>query len=109
MKTYIIDIDGTICSLTEQNGYRNAKPFKDRINYFNQLYDQGNIINYWTARGGTSCIDWSELTKQQLAEWDVKYSSLSLGKPSYDVWIDDKAHNVDQYFEALMIPKEALD
>jgi hypothetical protein len=24
-----------------------------------------------------------------------------MGKPAYDVWIDDKAHNVDEYFSRL--------
>lgn len=95
---YMVDIDGTICTIT--NGeYRNAKPFKDRIHHFNQLFDQGYEIHYWTARGGNTGLDWSELTHQQLQEWGVKYTSLRLGKPSYDVWIDDKAINVETYFD----------
>ena len=96
---YIVDIDGTICTITEKNGYANAKPYGHRIEYFNHLYDQGHEIHYWTARGGSSGIDWTELTKLQLFDWNVKYTSLQLGKPSYDVWIDDKAHNVDEYFK----------
>lgn len=93
---YIVDIDGTICSNT-YGDYPNAKPFSDRIKHFNSLYDTGHEIHYWTARGANSGIDWSELTIAQLQKWDAKYTSVKLEKPSYDVWIDDKAFNSEQY------------
>ena len=47
---YIIDIDGTICSLTEGD-YDDVVPFYDKIKVFNRLYDSGHTIIYWTARG----------------------------------------------------------
>lgn len=95
---YVIDIDGTIC--TNTNGdYVNSVPFVDRINSINRLYDQGHKITYWTARGANSGIDWSELTEQQLDQWGCKYHDLRMKKPAYDVWIDDKAHNSERYFE----------
>lgn len=97
---YIVDIDGTICTNT-RGDYQSAEPFLDRIAYFNNLYDQGHEIHYWTARGGNSGIDWSALTRQQFANWQVKYTSLKLGKPVYDVWIDDKAFNCDTFFEEV--------
>ena len=94
---YIVDIDGTIC--TNTNGdYPNASPILNRINYFNMLYEQGHEVHYWTARGGNSGKDWAELTIKQLEEWGVKYTSAKMNKPAYDVWIDDKAYNVDNYF-----------
>lgn len=93
---YIVDIDGTICRSTNGD-YPNSVPFIDRINYFNALYDQGHEIHYWTARGRNSGINWNELTYFQLQQWNVKYTSLKLDKPSYDVWIDDKAINADAY------------
>lgn len=101
MKKLIIDIDGTICSDTDGGNYVNAKPLVERIAHFNKLYDEGYEINYWTARGSNSGKDWSALTKQQLDSWGVKYHSLKLGKPAYDIWIDDKAVNVDYYFDQL--------
>lgn len=97
---FIVDIDGTICSITN-GSYENATPFVDRIKHFNFLYDQGHQITYWTARGGTTGKDWSELTKQQLEEWNVKYIELLMKKPSYDIWIDDKAINVEDYFSDI--------
>ena len=94
---YIIDIDGTICTSTDGD-YASAEPFIDRINHFNRLFDQGHEIHYWTARGGNTGLDWSKLTEHQLTAWGVKYTSLKLGKPPYDYWIDDKAVNVESYF-----------
>lgn len=108
---YMVDIDGTICSLciveTEDGGtdnlYENAKPYRDRILHFNKLYDEGHEIHYWTARGANSntVAEKTELTIQQLKDWSVKFTSFSMGKPAYDIWIDDKAHNVDDYFLKL--------
>tara|TARA_Y100001937_G_C7074470_1_gene309943 strand:+ start:708 stop:1025 length:318 start_codon:yes stop_codon:yes gene_type:complete len=100
MSTYIVDIDGTICThKSPENKYEDAKPLKARINFFNKLYYQGHQIIYWTARGGASGVDYSELTKQQLDEWGVKRTELRMKKPSYDYWIDDKAHNVNEFFK----------
>ena len=31
-----------------------------------------------------------KLTKKQLKNWNLKYHKLIMGKPSYDVFIDDK-------------------
>jgi hydroxymethylpyrimidine pyrophosphatase-like HAD family hydrolase len=43
-----VDIDGTICS--QEEDYSNAKPYRERIQKINKLYDDGNEIIYWTAR-----------------------------------------------------------
>jgi hypothetical protein len=96
---YIIDIDGTICSNT-YGEYHKAEPFLHRIEHFNELFDLGNEIHYWTARGGNSGKDWTELTHQQIKDWGVKFTSVKLGKPPYDLWIDDKAVNVETYFSS---------
>lgn len=95
---YMVDIDGTIC--TNTNGdYQKSKPYVKRIEHFNKLFDEGHEIHYWTARGSNSGIDWTLLTKRQFADWQVKYTTLKLGKPAYDLWIDDKAINVENYFD----------
>jgi len=93
---YIVDIDDTICTSPTVNGrkdYANATPFTDKIKKVNDLFDEGHTIHYWTARGGITGIDWSELTAKQLDDWGCKYHSFRTGKPAYDVWIDDKAIN----------------
>jgi hypothetical protein len=95
---YMVDIDGTIFSDTHNSNYHEAKPLVDRIAHFNNLYDQGHEIHYWTARGGNSGKDWADLTMRQLKEYGVKYTTARTGKPAYDLWIDDKAINVEAYF-----------
>jgi hypothetical protein len=100
----ICDIDGTICNPVKENDqwvYIKHTPIVDRIERMNKLYDEGHTIIYWTARGSTSGIDHSELTQRQLDEWGVKYSELRLGKPSYDIWIDDKAFNDKAFFNDI--------
>ena len=95
---YIVDIDSTIFN-TEGSDYENAIPIKDRINRINYLFDQGHTIIYWTARGGQSGIDWYDFTVKQLYKAGCKYSRLLHKKPSYDIWIDDKAINSEDFFK----------
>lgn len=106
---YIIDIDGTICSITLNThgdvDYDLSQPYLKRIQHVNDLYDQGHDITYWTARGSASGLDRRELTEQQLARWGARYHRLELRKPVYDIWIDDKAHNSEIYFDEENIRK----
>lgn len=94
---FCFDIDNTICTDTKGK-YKKALPFIDRIAYVNNLYDEGHRIILFTARGGTTNIDWEELTKKQLKKWNVKYHELLFGKLNYDVWIDDKAQLAHKFF-----------
>ena len=54
MKRYCFDIDGTICNNT-WGEYDKAIPNYDRIERVNSLYDDGNHIIYFTARGMGTC------------------------------------------------------
>ena len=95
----MVDIDNTICT-TVDGDYENSKPMMDRIEYFNWLQEAELCeVHYWTARGANSGKDWSELTKRQLDEWGAKRSSLRCDKPAYDLWIDDKAVNSEDFFK----------
>ena len=95
---YYFDIDGTLCTSTEGN-YEKAAPLKERIKIVNELYEEGNIIHLYTARGSQTKIDWSELTKNQMTQWGVKYHTLNVGKPHYDLWVDDKAVSDKTFFK----------
>lgn len=94
---YMVDIDGTIFD-TIGTDYPNSEPIVERIEYFNKLYDEGHTIKYWTARGSNSGKNWYDLTLSQLNKFGVKFHEFNVGKPTYDIWIDDKAVNVDAYF-----------
>ena len=96
-----VDIDETICSSPADRDYSKALPFCDRIKEINQLFDEGNTIIYWTARGTGSGIDWRETTETQFKEWGVKYHELHLKKPIYDLFICDKATNAYDFFEKV--------
>lgn len=106
MKTYCIDIDGTICNSTF-GAYGKAEPFQKRIDKINQLYDQGHKIIYFTARGmnrfNGDVTQVKEIlqafTIRQLESWGCKYHELIMGKPSYDYIIDDKNIDPDEYFD----------
>ena len=67
---YMIDIDGTICTehfdKKGNKDYTKATPLIARIKHLNQLYDKGNEIHYWTARGSLTGIDHKQLTTEQL-------------------------------------------
>lgn len=86
-----VDIDNTICITGEGPGkYEASTPIPEMIATLNAMYEKGNRITYWTARGGASGIDYTSLTQSQLTAWGCKYHELRMGKPSYDLLIDDK-------------------
>ena len=93
-----VDMDDTICSLQKKMDYSTAVPLYSRISKINALYDDGHRIVYWTARGTISGIDWAKLTKKQFKEWGVKYHELLFKKPAYDLFIDDKNINSNDFF-----------
>ena len=90
-----VDIDGTICE-TEGSDYINAKPRSEQIYKINKLYDKGNTIIYWTARGTVTQINWLNLVKEQLSDWGCLYHDVRIGKPQYDLWIDDKSKRIEE-------------
>lgn len=93
-KIYCFDLDGTLCTINDGK-YDKAKPYLDRINKVNELYDSGNHIIIETARGSVSGVNWYKLTNKQLNEWGVKFHKLRTGVKIYaDIYIDDKASDL---------------
>lgn len=95
-----VDIDETICHYEGERDYKLAKPYYDRIEKINKLYKDGNTIVYWTARGSVTQINWFQITYNQLVEWKCKFHELRMGKPAYDLFIDDKNINCDTFFNS---------
>ena len=103
--TYVFDIDGTICTLTDSD-YANAQPIQLRIETVNSLYNEGHTIIFQTARGmgrthnnAQNAIEiFYEFTHQQLTDWGVKFHSLFLGKPAGDIYVDDKGIKDENFF-----------
>jgi histidinol phosphatase-like enzyme len=103
---YVVDIDGTICTSTPDHDYKKSVPIQKRIDAMNKLYDEGNTVVYFTARGmgrfegdSSKAIEtFYEITKNQLDFWGVKYHALILGKPFGDVYVDDRGVNAEDFF-----------
>lgn len=94
---FYVDIDNTITQ-TNDCDYENAQPIYERINKINKLYNEGHTIIYWTARGSGSGKQYFELTFNQLKLWKALFHELRMGKPMFDIFIDDKAFNADAFF-----------
>tara|TARA_R110000744_G_scaffold122765_1_gene227790 strand:- start:157 stop:513 length:357 start_codon:yes stop_codon:yes gene_type:complete len=102
-KKIYVDIDETICFFPDKRLYTLAVPDKDNIAKINKLYDEGNIITYWTARGASQPSnkkrfnEYKSLTEKQLVEWGCKFHFLEMGnKPSFDLLIDDKTKRIEE-------------
>ena len=103
LKTFAFDIDGVICQ-TKNGQYKESKPNSKAIKKINSLHDQGHNIIIFTARFmGRTNNNYKkayelgyELTYVQLCKWNLKFDKLILGKPSFDILIDDKAFNYSE-------------
>ena len=96
MKIFV-DIDETICRYVDERYYPHAIPIQRNIKKINKLFDEGNEITYWTARGSVTKVDWFDVTKNQLERWGCKYQHLSVGeKPHYDLLICDKTKRIEE-------------
>lgn len=89
---YCFDLDETICATPSSRKYAEAVPYQKMVDKINRLYDEGHEITIFTARGSSSGINYTELTLNQLNSWGLKFHKLiDKGKPSYDLFVDDKA------------------
>ncbi|MDC1054077.1 phosphoheptose isomerase [Alphaproteobacteria bacterium] len=103
MKTLCFDLDGTLCSNT-WGKYEEALPNHKAINKVNELHKKGYKIIIYTSRYMGRCNSdvnavykiGYKFTKYQLDKWFVNYDKLILGKPSYDVIVDDKSFKYDE-------------
>ncbi len=102
-KIYCFDIDNVICR-TYKSNYQNSKPLKKNIKFINDLYLKGFYIKIFTSRfmgrNNESILKAKkqgyQFTLKQLKNWGVKYNKIIFGKPSYDVFVDDKAYGFNK-------------
>lgn len=101
-KKFCFDIDGVIC-ITKNSNYKKSIPNKNTIKLINNLYQKGNKIKIFTSRYmGRSDDNLNYVKKyktsiaKQLKKWNLKYNELIIGKPSYDVFVDDKAFGFEK-------------
>lgn len=102
-KIFCFDLDNTICK-TIGKKYFFATPNKKAINFINSLFDSGHYIKIFTSRFmGRNKENKHKAEKQgfkktqlQLKRWGLRYNILLMGKPSYDIFIDDKAYGFNK-------------
>jgi CMP-N-acetylneuraminic acid synthetase len=104
-KTFVVDIDGVIATLTPGNDYTLAGPQERFIRVINALHDRGNRIVLLTARGSMTGIDWGEVTRNQLELWGVRYDELRFGKPAADYYVDDRMMSLADFL--ALAPNDA--
>ena len=95
MKIFV-DIDDTICKSSGDLDYSKSKPVKEWIDKVNELYAKGHHITMWTARGTMTGKPWEVITRRQLFDWGVHHHELIMGKPAFDLFIDDKVLRADE-------------
>ena len=99
LKTICFDIDNVICRTNFKKEYSKSKPIKKNIKLINEIYNEGYNVILYTARymgrfnGNISKVkkEIKPLTIKQLNKWGVKYNKIYFGKPSFDLFIDDKS------------------
>ena len=114
MKKKIIcfDIDNTICK-TLSNKYKFSKPYLNKIQLINYLYDNNYYIKLFTSRymgrnnekKKFAIQQGFKFTKKQLKTWKIKHHELIFGKPSFDLYIDDKNLGFDKNWHKILKKK----
>ncbi|NBP02731.1 MAG: hypothetical protein EBU90_21945, partial [Proteobacteria bacterium] len=106
-KIIAFDLDDVLCERNPEfehlgvDKYDYCVPIQKNIDVVNTLYDDGNKIIIYTARGMTVFsgnifdiyTNLYQKTFDCLVKWRVKFHQLVMGKISYDVLIDDKCLN----------------
>ena len=69
------------------------------FDHIQQLRNEGHHITIFTSRGTSSGKDWFSFTLEQVEGWNIKFHSLKLGKPAYDLFIDDRAINNQDWYK----------
>ena len=110
-KIYAFDLDETLCYREKDvehlgpDKYSYCHPIQPMIDKLNRLYDEGNTIYIYTARGmgqfnGDLIKVYNHLyvlTLDCLKKWGINHHGLIMGKIHYDYLIDDKAINSNDF------------
>tara|TARA_B110000977_G_scaffold201145_1_gene294375 strand:+ start:4066 stop:4416 length:351 start_codon:yes stop_codon:yes gene_type:complete len=97
-KIICFDLDNVIVK-TIKNDYKNSKPIKKNIKFINTLYEKNFYIKIFTSRymgrNKQNCkkvMKKFKITEKFLKEnCNLKFNELIMCKPSYDIFVDDKA------------------
>lgn len=112
-KTYVFDLDKTICIPQDfddtDRRYAMAKPIPEMIEFVQEVHRNGHRVVIHTARrmlthkGNMQLIedDVGQVTRNWLIVHKVPFDELVFGKPFGDFYIDDKAVNAYELLDQL--------
>jgi len=100
-----VDLDGVLRTETRRYDKILGKPVQEEIDAVNRLYDENNTIFIFTA------CSWEEyhVTKAWLKMYKVKYHELIMGKPNYDIIIDDRSRKTVKEVDDELSDRHMLD
>jgi capsule biosynthesis phosphatase len=112
-KTICFDIDNVICKTNSKREYSKSVPIRKNIQIINEIYNNGFYVILYTARymgrykGNLTKVKKKikPLTIKQLKIWGVKYHKIYFGKPSFDLFIDDKSLFFSKNWPSLLKKK----
>lgn len=87
-----VDIDGTLTIDTIGWDYANREPNLAMIKWVNEQFDAGHYVELFSAR--LPCD--KAVTRKWMREHGVKYNNMILGKPRYELYIDDIAKRPEE-------------
>jgi capsule biosynthesis phosphatase len=105
------DLDGTLCdgsaSMEDGTDYSGCAPLQGARNLLRSLRAQGHTVIIQTARGmGSTCGNVGKAQAlvaatvfEQLATWGFEYDEIYFGKPSADLYVDDKGLSASEFWQ----------
>ncbi len=98
----VFDFDGVICVFGAKD-YSKAIPYENAVKHINQVFSEGWYVVICTARYMLRCKgDLKEVYRKGYTEasvwlrkFGVKFNELVLGKPSADLYTDDRGCRVE--------------
>lgn len=113
-----VDLDGTICELTADGDYANARPVPGAREALAELRRRGAYIIIYTARRmrthdgdvGKVIEEIGDLTRAWLRRHAIAYDEIVFGKPYAQIYIDDLAHRFKRWdgLAARLLPERRM-
>ena len=111
-KRLVVDFDDTL-AFTKNRSWAEAEPNRDLIIHLTNLYNDGWIIDIFTARGNISCETRKDADikyRDQIESWlfnnHVRYNTLSFDKPLAAYYIDDKSITPEEFLKLEIVSLE---
>lgn len=91
-----VDIDGVLTVETKGWYYSQRTAQMSVIDKINEHYDKGDMIILYSSRYEKDRL----ITEKWLEEHGVRYNKLMLGKPKFDLYIDDISMRPKEFINA---------